>query len=128
MLKYLLVLFFVLCSQNVFAQSVEFVGKPQIISSFFKKNSLSSSEQEENRVVIMKEHERYFWTTRNNTELTKNTAGAVTTYVAINGAGMVVITTQPDMLGLCQKDGVCYNYAEHIRTGINIISYYGVAQ
>jgi hypothetical protein len=71
---------------------------------------------------------RHYWASRDNKELVMNESGAFITFTAIDGSGYVRVL-DPEMKSaatLMWPSARAFDYVEHLLTGLDSVTYYGV--
>lgn len=126
----LLFLFIIGFSGSLIAESVTvFKGYPAI------KIIERGSSRDANEVLVAKAPDlacvisnidgKFYWASRENVEVLPIVSGDFTTYLAINGAGYVRISSPEARAGLKTTGVAEYDYVEHILWALSSITYYG---
>jgi hypothetical protein len=78
--------------------------------------------------VISQIGDRYYWASRENKEMVANQSGAFITFIAIDGSGYVrvLIPEMKSAAALMYPSAESFDYVEHLLTGLNSVTYYGV--
>ncbi len=116
-----IIIFIALCTftTNLYSkQFVVFEGTPNKKGN----NILSKKLSKEYQLKIIKSNKNYIWQSRAKKELTHSKSGIFDIFIANDGSGLISIMNNK---ALDPNSKFKYSYGEHIRNGINLISYYG---
>lgn len=82
------------------------------------------------KCVISEIGGKYYWATRENKEMVRRTAGAFSTYVAVDGSGYVRVVdpTAKGAASLMSPTEAKFDYVEHLLVGLRSVTYYGTVQ
>jgi hypothetical protein len=80
--------------------------------------------------VISTDNGKYYWASRGNVELIPLSAGAFTTYIAVNGSGFVRVISPglKEVASLAGETETSFDYVELLLLGLRSVTYYGVAK
>ena len=123
---------FLVITSSSFAENI-FIGMPIVkiseagITRISEK--LNKQQADNYQCIIVQEGDKYYWASRQNVELAPLSVGAFTTYIALNGSGLIRIIDKEykDMASLMSDTEFSYDYIEFLMIGLRTITYYGKA-
>ena len=108
--------------------SITIFASEKIVFNTFPENrdsqALKSEEAAKYGILIKKVKSKYIWSSREDKELKYHQSGIFHVFTALDGSGIISIVDN----SIVDPKNKNINYGEHIRNGINIISYTGNAK
>jgi hypothetical protein len=130
--KFITTLFFCVCTNFCYSQSVIFTGAPsvKVTEGGVERNSenLVQARAKDAICVIMEIEGKFFWASRDNKQLVKiDTGGAFLIFLAADGSGYIRVIKKDlkEAASLMSATERTFDYVEHLLLGLRSVTYYG---